>query len=332
MDNQEIETLLKKYRQGKATDEEIAFLESWYLERDLNSITKLSSIELTEDLEHIGKGLPLLKPVRKINWWFRVAAVAAVFTIFFMAYLEWPVLHRRLHPIQLITLNVLLHQKKQITLADGSQVWVNGGSELKYPKVFNNQTREVYLSGEAYFDVHHDPAKSFIIHTANLVTNVLGTAFNVKEDKNKHTIEVTVTRGEVSVANDGKQLGILTPNQQIIIDGGSGIRPLGYDMLAGPCGKAIQQKVNAMEVVAWQKIDFQFEDVTFAVACRQLEQRFKVKIVFKNDRIKSCRFTGASFTGDKLEKVLKTICDFNNATYKKLPDGSISIDGPGCEN
>jgi len=255
---------------------------------------------------------------RRNPLWKYIAAAAAVLAIFFTAYLEWPVLQNHLHPVQLTALTVPANQKKQITLADGSQVWVNAGSELKYPKAFDAKTREVYLSGEAYFDIKHDISKPFIIHTGRVITTVLGTAFNIREDKTLHTIVVTVTRGKVSVANGNEPLGIITPNQQISFNIQS--------------NKAVQQAVDATLAIAWQKIDLRFEDQTFAEVAKQLEQRFNVKIGFGNDRIKNCRFTGASLTGEKLEKVLKTICDFNNATYKIQPDGSIIIDGPGCGN
>ena len=318
MGNAEIQSLIKKYQEGNATEQEKALLESWYLKRDSHSVPGLTPDEFSEDLAFIAMGLPLHQPVRSINWWPRIAAAAAILAIFFSVYMEWPVLHNHLKPVQLTALNVPINQKKQITLADGSQVWVNAGSELRYPKTFNAKTREVYLSGEAYFDIQHDASKPFIIHTGEVITTVLGTAFNIKEDKSRHTIVVTVTRGKVSVANGREPLGIITPNEQISFNIQS--------------NKVIQQAVDAAKVIAWQKIDLHFEDQTFAEVAKQLEQRFNVKITFSNNRIKNCRFTGASLTGEKLEKVLKTICDFNNATYTTQPDGSIMIDGPGCDN
>jgi transmembrane sensor len=316
MENKEIETLLKKYQEGTATEAEKAMLESWYLQRDLNTITELSAWEFSEDLALIGEGLPLHQTVRRVNWWPRIAAVAAVLAIFFAGYLAWPFLQNRLHPTQLTALNVPGNKKEQVALADGSKVWVNSGSELKYPKQFNGKTREVYLSGEAYFDIQHDASKPFIIHTGNVITTVLGTAFNIKEDKNRHTIVVTVTRGKVSVANGAHRLGIITPNQQI-----------SFNVVSK---QSVQTDVDAAQVIAWQKNNIYFDDITFADAAAQLQQKFKVNISFKNDKLKNCRFTGTSLHGDNLAKILKVICAFNNATYKTNADGSILIDGPGC--
>ncbi len=300
MENKEIETLLKKYQEGTASDEEKAVLESWYLQRDVNAITELSAWEFSEDLALIGEGLPLHQTVIRINWWPRVAAVAAVLAIFFAGYLAWPFLQNRLHPGQLSALIVPQNKKEQIALADGSKVWVNSGSELKYPKQFNGKTREVYLSGEAYFDIQHDASKPFIIHTGNVITTVLGTAFDIKEDKSLHTIVVTVTRGKVSVANGPHRLGIITPNQQI-----------SFNVVSK---QSVQTDVDAAQVIAWQKSNIYFDDITFADAAAQLQQKFKINISFKNDKLKNCRFTGTSLHGDNLEKILKVVCAFNNAT------------------
>jgi len=209
-----------------------------------------------------------------------------------------------------------MHQQKKITLPDGSEVWANASSELKYPAIFNGKTREVYLSGEAYFDIAHDASKPFIIHTGTITTTVLGTAFNIKEDKAGQTIKVTVTRGKVRVDNGTKQLGILTPNQQI-----------SFNVLNSV---ATQTEVDASEAIAWQQKDMHFDDISFAEAAAQLEQRFHVTIHFSNDTIRKCRFTGTALEGEKLEKILKVICAFNNATYQTKADGSIIIDGTGC--
>ncbi|WP_345211035.1 FecR family protein [Mucilaginibacter gynuensis] len=257
-------------------------------------------------------------PQRKLGLWRSIAAVAAVLLISFTLYLEWPSLQSRLHPVELTTLRAPNDQKREITLTDGTRIWLNAGSALKYPETFNGKAREVYLSGEAYFDVRHNPGKPFIIHTGTVLTTVLGTAFNIKEDKSKHTIQVTVTPGKVSVANGQKLLGVIIPNQQI-----------SYNTLKA---EVVQATVNANAVIAWQQRDLHFEDVSFEDAIIQLEQHFNVKISFSNPKLKTCRFTGTSLNGEELEKILKVMCAFNNATYQIKPDGNFVIDGAGCNN
>src|SRR6185437_13057823 len=143
MDEHEIKGLIEKLQSGQCNETERALLETWYLQRDRQGISDLSETEFLEDLALISEGLPLHQPVRRL-WWPRVAAVAAILAVFVMIYIEWPARQSRVHPVQLTTLAVPAGGKQQITLADGSQVWINAGSDLKYPALFNGTTREVY--------------------------------------------------------------------------------------------------------------------------------------------------------------------------------------------
>src|SRR5688572_8298430 len=104
-----------------------------------------------------------------------------------------------------------------LRLPDGSTVLLNEGSKLEYPITFSGDTREVFLQGEGYFDIQHNPSKPFVVKTANVTTTVLGTAFNVKAFPSEKHITVTVTRGKVKVSKDEKVLGVITHDQQITI-------------------------------------------------------------------------------------------------------------------
>jgi transmembrane sensor len=330
MSRDQIAALLDRYLKGETTNKENELVERW-LEENSNPNDGWQSLDQTgkdqwlssvfseiNSTVHQAKAEVVQLPQRKRWLWQSIAAAAAVLLLAFTLYLEWPLLQTRLYPVQLTALRTPINQKKEITLADGSRVWVNAGSELRYPKIFIGKIREVYLSGEAYFDVQHDAAKPFIIHTGNVLTTVLGTAFNIKEDKNEHTVQVTVTRGKVSVANGSKLLGVIIPNQQI-----------SFNTLKAEVSQAT---VNANAVIAWQQSDLRFEDVSFGDAIAQLQQHFNVKISFSNAKLKDCRFTGTSLNGEELDKILKVMCAFNNAIYQIKPDGSIVIDGPGCNN
>jgi transmembrane sensor len=327
MDPNIIEALLDRYQKGETSQQENELVEKWLNENNnpnsqwqhFDESQKdqwLTNVfgKIQDSVQASEPKVIVMPPRRHIRRY--VAGAAAVVAICFTLYLVWPALQNRSHPAQLTVLNIPSNQQKQFTLADGSKVWVNSNSQLSYPEQFTGKTREVYLSGEAYFDIQHDANKPFIIHTGKVVTTVLGTAFDIKEDKISHTIKVTVTRGKVSVANGNKQLGILTPNQQI-----------SFNLLNS---KATQTEVDVKQVISWQNNELHFEDITFAEAASQLQQRFNVKINFSNDKVQNCRFTGTALNGEKLDKILKVICAFNNATWQTKADGSILIDGPGC--
>jgi len=327
MSSNDIEVLLERYLKGETSIVENELIERWLEENGrpdsgwhaLNQSDKdqwLSAVfnDIKGSINN-DKALVIALPRRKHLLWKSIAA-AAILIISLTLYLQWPAVETQLQPAQLTALKVPANQKKQVTLPDGSEVWVNSSSVLRYPKAFSGKIREVYLSGEAYFDIKHDVAKTFVIHTGGVVTTVLGTAFNIREDKNKHTVEVTVNRGKVSVANGNKLLGVLTPNQQI-----------SFNTLKS---EAVKQTVDAGLFIAWQQTELHFDDISFEDAILQLQKQFNVKISFANEKLKACRFTGTALRGDKLDKILKVICAFNNTTYQTKADGSIGIDGAGC--
>ena len=323
----DIENLLDRYLKGEALPWETEQVETWLNEHtghntewqhmNENDRNKWLSGLFSEIEASTGINDPkvVAMPSRKFAWR-SIAAVAATLALFLTVYLEWPALQNRLHPTLLMVLNIPANEKKQVVLADGSVIQINSGSEIKYPQQFDATKREVYLSGEAYFDVHHDPSKPFIIHTGKVITTVLGTAFDIKEDSRLNTITVTVTRGKVSVADGNEVLGTITPNQQISFNKVSNLH--------------VQKNVDASEFISWQQSDIHFNDITFADAAVQLEKRFKVKISFANEKIKNCRFTGTALKEDKLDNILKVICALNKSTYKAMSDGSIIINGQGC--
>ncbi|MFP5079652.1 FecR domain-containing protein [Pedobacter sp. JCM 36344] len=328
MNRNKVEDLLDRYLKNKTTIDENELVEQWLQEngnpdsewQQMNRSEKdkwLSNVfvDIKNTVKDKEAKLVIMRPQRRL--WYKVAGIAATLIIVSGFYLAWTHLDKQETSTTSASISVIDHHEKQLTLPDGSKVWLNSGAELKTSKAFNGSIREVYLSGEAYFDIAHNAAKPFIIHTGDIVTTVLGTAFNIKEDKSKHTIEVTVARGKVSVADGTKMLGILTPNQQISFDTQN--------------SKAVRSTVDSRTVAAWQYNDIHFDDIRLADAVLELEYRFKVKINFRNEKLKDCRFTGTALKGEKLNKILNVICAFNNATFETMPDGTIMIDGPGCK-
>lgn len=329
MNQDNIEDLLDRYLKKETSTEENRLIEQWLEDNGNADPTwqKLDRVEKDQWLSGVFaeiKGtihtheskVKVIRPLKHL--WYKIGAAAAVLIIPLSLFLGWPQFEKRIFPSEFTTIAVPNHQKKQIILADGSKVWLNAGATIRFPKTFTGKLREIYLTGEAYFDIHHDDSKPFLIHNGKVLTTVLGTAFNIKEDQSRHTLEVTVTRGKVSVSDDGKLLSILTPNQQLKIN-----------LLNR---KPTELNVDAQTVIAWQDAEIVFDDITFEDAAIQLEQNFNVKIAFRNDQLKNCRFSGSALKGDNLDKILEVICAFNNASWKTRADGTIMIDGSGCNN
>jgi transmembrane sensor len=205
---------------------------------------------------------------------------------------------------------------RYLSLPDGSSVVLHSGSNLSFPESFDGKTREVVLSGEAYFDINHNPEKPFIIHTGKVKTTVLGTAFNIRADDRQ--VIVSVTRGKVRVENGSQVLAVLTPNEQVKFD--------------VPEQKMTHQKVNANDIVTdWTKEDMVFNGISFEEIVEILSKRYGVKVQLGNESLKNCKVR-ASFSGkEKLEQVASVLCGIKNGEYEQLRDGTIVLNGEGCD-
>src|SRR5439155_8152 len=108
-----------------------------------------------------------------------------------------------------------------MVLPDGTQVWLNAESRITYSNTFNKSLREVNLEGEAYFDVTHDAAHPFIVHTSSIAIKVLGTAFTVKSYASDKTIEATLLRGSIEVVKNNDPSApkvILRPHEKLVFN------------------------------------------------------------------------------------------------------------------
>jgi transmembrane sensor len=209
--------------------------------------------------------------------------------------------------------------RSQLLLPDGSRVWLNSGSTLRYHS-FSGKTREVELIGEAYFDVVKMPEKPFIVHAEGVNIKVLGTSFNVRcypEDKN---IEATLLHGAISVThkNDpGKKTILLKPNQKLSISkiftltNNSTIDiPYSVDDL-----DSTVQPTQLVET-AWVYNRLEFKNTDFRTLAAKMERWYNVKIVFADENVQQLRFVG-SFEKETVEEALsalKLVADFSYET------------------
>lgn len=310
MDKHYFLELLHKYLKDEATNEEHQFLLSYYnLFQSDPDVLALLSQEKKEELksqmhttiwQNISRAEQLVENVKPMSVRQIVAAaiLLAICTIgiFFM----------RNESAKNETVVAKVNQQKinrLVRLPDGSTVIISSGSKLNYPSSFDGLARrEVYLEGQAFFDIKHNASKPFIVHTGQLETTVLGTAFNIKAFLGDIDITVTVIRGKVKVSDQNKTLGILLPHQQIICN----------KQKANPTLKT----VDTDTYLDWKAQDLLFDDVTVAEAAELLEERFNVNITFSDQLIKSNRFTTTFLKGESLEQVLTSICEFNGAVYQ----------------
>lgn len=202
-----------------------------------------------------------------------------------------------------------------IHLPDGSTVILNTNSTLNYPSVFSKGRRDVYLSGEGFFDIRHDPSKPFFVHAGKLVVKVLGTVFNIRSYPQQENIQVTVTRGKVQVLKEEKILGTLTASDQITF--------------ANSSEDVKITRADTLAVTAWKPAELHFNDITMEEASRQIEKQFNMTVEFSNSSIKECRVTATFSENDMVEEVLAVICAVSKSDYT-ITNKKIIINGKGC--
>ena len=206
--------------------------------------------------------------------------------------------------------------KQLIHLPDGSTIILNDKSSITYDQNdFNNKTREVTLSGEAYFDIKRNEKKPFIVHTGKVNTKVLGTAFNINAYNT--SIKVTVTRGKVQVGDLKRVYGIITPNQQIVVNKST----LVYE----------QNNVNAATAVEWKSNYLILDDLNMKDAVALISQKYKIQILLSNEKIRNCRITASFLNEEDLDHVLKVVCSVIETEYHYDQNGVIVLEGKGCE-
>lgn len=303
--------LVRKHVKGIATPEEEQLLLSYYnlFELEPDVIALLNNDERQDIKDQIkagikhgvarGKSQSVIMRTLKLSY---VSAAAAILIIgcvvTYNLFFQKP-------DAKLRVANIYYTKKSDNTLIhlpDGSVAIVMKGSHLTYPSSFNDlKTREVYLDGQAYFDIKHNSKKAFIVHTGKLQTTVLGTAFNIKALKDDKFIVVTVSRGKVSVGDKKKVFGTITPNQQIIFDKAKANTEL--------------KTVVATNFAFWQTEDLLFDDVNMKEASIILKDRFNVDFVYADQGIEDSRFTTTFKHTESLDHILKIICEYNGATY-----------------
>ena len=208
--------------------------------------------------------------------------------------------------------------KASINLPDGSKVWLNGDSKITYDGDFQGKTREVYLSGEAFFDVAKDKTRPFIIHTRTINLKVLGTAFNVRSyDYDKET-ETSLVHGsvEVTLRNNPDKKIVLKPGEKLLVKNAL-IDTLAKHLVAQSNDEdqpiAVLTKMHyygkdssAVET-SWTKNELVFNNERLDKIVLNLERWFKIKMIIKDENLKGGRYKITIKEEDKLEDVLDAL-------------------------
>ncbi len=185
-------------------------------------------------------------------------------------------------------------QIKQITLPDGSKIKLNRGTRFSYAQnTFNREQREVWLIGEAFFEVAKNPDKPFIIHTGNMQTTVRGTSFNIKAYPDLKENVVSVLTGKVEVSAQNKVLAMLTPDEQLDYNTATAISQV-------TC-------VDAREVAGWQDGALVLNYAGRNELSLRIKQQYNIDTYFRNNALNGIRIKSTFVKGTSLTDVLATI-------------------------
>lgn len=222
---------------------------------------------------------------------------------------------------KLITKTTTEHQRTTVTLPDGTRVRLNIGSSLSYPEQFSAHSREVSLTGEAYFEVTSDAHRPFTITTNEIKTTVLGTTFNLRSYPNE-SIDVTVTEGSVQVTNIGSSHRnrvsvFLVAGEQAVFERSS---------------ETLQKhKVEVLAYTSWFASEFRFDMASFEEVVQSLARWYHKEIIINNVTQSDC-LVKANFENNGLEPILSRLQSIVSFQYEVTEEGKYLIKNNGCIN
>jgi ferric-dicitrate binding protein FerR (iron transport regulator) len=206
------------------------------------------------------------------------------------------------------------NDQTRTTLPDGTQVFLNAGTKLSYAKNFNIHSREVRLTGEAYFDVRHNADKPFIIYTGNAGIKVLGTSFNVQSLKSSGKVEVYVESGSVQLFEAENTGNIIT------------IEP---GFVGSIENSTVEKQKNTDEnYMAWKTRRLIFNNTELEKVAEGIQDVFKVEVIFDDPAMARCKI-GSNFENESLENVIEAICTIHNWKWERKGNRVI-LSGSGC--
>lgn len=197
----------------------------------------------------------------------------------------------------------------EMLLSDSSRVWLNSGSELRYPDVFDKDRRTVYLDGEAYFKVARDSQRPFIVNIGSTEVMVLGTEFNVRV-MGTDACQTTLVEGKVQLYTPQQQSVVLRPGQQaeVRLD-----------------GKIEVREVDVRYQIAWKKNQFAFHDQTLYHILKELSEWYGFNFDFENMRLANLIYTAIVPRYPNVDDVLQILERAGDFRYVKGEDGHISV-------
>lgn len=207
------------------------------------------------------------------------------------------------------TVQVPSGQRANITLPDGTIVWLNARSEIRYASFLKDSRREVELNGEAYFEVTHNKKQPFVVRTDKYDVEVLGTHFNVEAYSDTDFFSTALIEGSVKVSSRESSSDeiLLTPDQKVTRIN----------------GKLAISAIDNYDMYRWREGLICFKDMDFAELMKLLEKYYEIEIRIENPHLSGHIFSGKFRTNDGVDNALQILQKDITYTYNKNNEGSI---------
>ena len=287
--------------------------------------------------------VPLTRRYNKIVRWFAAACILALVSSAYFIYFNTNKENRftSIIPVKDIVQENMGKEPLRVYLPDASYVLLQPGSKIHYPDRFDSEQREVYLEGDAHFDVSHNPSKPFFVYCNDIITKVLGTSFDVHTNEKNGDVEVAVKSGRVQVyenesltksVQNAKPV-ILTANQRVLYS--KDAEKITSTLVEKPV--MIINKPIAIDSLNMEKNplvsipvtpSFVYDQASLAVVFDDIQKAYGIDVVVENTNLNNCQFTGDVSRKD-LFVLLKIICLSTNAGYEVVGT-KILIKGKGC--
>ena len=204
-------------------------------------------------------------------------------------------------PMKYHTLAVPVGGEYHFTLADGTRVWVNSASEVRFPNCFSGGKREIYVKGEVYLEVARDEKHPFVVHAGENEVRVLGTRFNLTAYPDEQEVITTLVEGSVEFWNDQSSIR-LKPGEQSVLD--------------RETNNLEKQKVDVSIYTSWVSGTYEYERMPLSDITRQLSRWYDVQFVYETTEFSNHPFTGVVKRDQSLEEVLSIIEKTTNIKFK----------------
>jgi ferric-dicitrate binding protein FerR (iron transport regulator) len=326
--------LFIKYLNDELTEDEDITLKSWLKAGEdhpdildeykrtwelMDKVSDIADIDLNiewerqkDEIESKGIGDLISEEEHKTHFEWRFFKVAAVFIVLIMASITIYYMLPQFTQEKIASKTEI----RKIFLPDGSEVTLNINSRIKYPTTFDIEERMVYIEGEVFFKVVHNPDAPFKISTSKASIEVLGTSFNVSAYKAQEKIEVVVTEGMVALSSKDN------PDNKIILDkGAKGV----FD----PSNNYLVKKPNVdRNFLAWKTRKIVFDNDSLSMVLKTLEKVYDQNIILQGPNLGQCTLT-VTFENQSLESVLNVIKSTLNIELKE-ERGTVIVTGEGC--